>query len=133
MAWTTKAGELITLPVHCTAPNAELKTMPHVIEGIVLQPAGHAGHRVVVKAYLDCSPGEVRQNQKLLWSPSLVTCEANNSIYGVDERDVVPHPTSHTAYVVNPQVERDESGTLHSYVNVLLLMMMMITIYLKRS
>ena len=120
VTWTTKSGERVELPVHCTEPNSDLCTTSHVAEGLVLQPSGCLGDSAVVKAYLDCNVDDVRQNQKLLWSPSLVTCENNNSIYGDDARDVVPAPTSHTNYMVNPQLEIDKSGIPRAYVNVLL-------------
>ena len=120
VSWTTSTGELITLPIHCTAPCKDLQSMSYIADGLVLNPSGSTGDSAVVKAYLDCSMDEIRQNQKLMWSPSLVTCEANNSIYGTDDRDLAPAPTSHTSYMVNPQIEREGSGALRAYVNVLL-------------
>jgi hypothetical protein len=78
-------GERYTLPVYCNAGDRDLQVSAHVAEGLVLQPAGCRGDRAVVKAYLDCAATDVRQNQKLMWSPSLVSVENNNSIYGTDD------------------------------------------------
>ena len=112
--------ERFTLPVYCNAADRNLQVSAHVAEGVVLMPKGCRGDRAVVKTYLDCSATDVRQNQKLCWSPSLVSVENNNSIYGTDDKDLKMMPTSHTSYLVHPQVELNSEGSLVSYVNVVL-------------
>ena len=113
-------GTKVTLPVYCSAPNSQLQVDTRLTSSICMQPEGHRGDKLTVKAYLDCDPSEVRQNQKLLWTPSIVMCENNNSIYDDNSLDLKPTRTSHTSYVTNPQIERNERGELVAYVAVVL-------------
>ena len=120
VSWTTNDGTKVTLPVHCSAPNKDLKTATRLTAAVCIQPEGHKGDSTIVKAYLDCDPAEVRQNQKLLWTPSLVMCENNNSIYDDDSLDLKPTRTSRTSYMCNPQIEKNDRGELVAYVSVVL-------------
>ena len=113
-------GSKVTLPVYCSAPNSQLQVDTHLTSSIDMQPEGHRGDKLTVKTYLDCDPSEVQQNQKLLWTPSIVMCENSNLIYDDDALDLKPTRTSHTSYVTNPQVERNERGELAAYVTVVL-------------